>query len=470
MELTKALIDKCHELFFDSLSKEVVLRVKDLLKDFIGVSIRGAAEPSSIAMNQVVKSFDQTSDKMPVPGTGFSVHPAMAALSLGTAAHSIELDDVVNESSLHPAVAIIPAALSAAHMSKCPGRRFIEGIVVGYEVMSRLGIALNPTDHYARGFHPTGTCGTMGAAVAAAKILGLNKKGMMNAIGIAGSQAAGSMEFLSDGSMTKRLHPGWAAHSGVMAALMAREDFSGPNSIIEGRFGFLHAYSTGSKADKVLDGWGNPFQVMRTSFKPHACCRYMQGPIDAILKIMKTEKLTDTDIKRVTVGVLKTGFPIVVDPIETKRNPKSIVDAQFSMPFGAAVAIAYKKAFIDEFTMENIRSKKIRTIMDKVDCISYPELEEEFPKKWKAKVTIETKSDAKISERIVYPKGDPENPLTPAELDDKFRSLISDACSNEKVDFISTGINGLDHHPNIRIFIQDLCSDIKTNPTEKLNE
>ena len=458
MAETKALIAKCREISFDTFSEDVVDRTKNLFMDFVGVAARGMLEASSVAMNRVVQGLGQNPDAMPVLGVDFCAHPLNAALAVGTAGHGLELDDVINESSLHPAVAVMPAALSAAFLSGCSGRRFIEGIVAGYEVMSRLGIALHPTDHYARGFHPTGTCGTMGAAIAAAKILQLPQAAMTSALGIAGSQAAGSMEFLSDGSMTKRLHPGWAAHAGVMAALLAQEGFSGPETILEGRFGFLHAYSPGSKKEKIMDSWGSPYQVMRASIKPHACCRYMQGPIDALIQIMQQHALTASGIRKVDIGVLQTGFPIVVDPLEKKMNPRTVVDAQFSMPFGAAVAMLYGRAFLDQFTLKNVTSKKIRQVMGKINCVSDPELETEFPVKWKARVAVETTSGQRLTQSIEYPKGDPENPLTQDELEDKFRVLTNPVYSPQKADAIIEGIKNLDQWEDLKVFINGLSS------------
>jgi len=455
---TKALIARCREIRCDTFSEDVVDRTKNLFMDFVGVAARGMLEASSAAMNRVVQGLDHSPDAMPVLGANFCAHPVNAALAVGTAAHGIELDDVINESSLHPAVAVMPAALSAAFLAGCSGRRLIEGIVTGYEVMSRLGIALHPTDHYARGFHPTGTCGTMGAAIAAAKILELPQAAMTHALGIAGSQAAGSMEFLADGSMTKRLHPGWAAHAGVMAALLAREGFTGPQTIIEGRFGFLHAHSSGFKKEKILDDWGQPYQVMRSSIKPHACCRYMQGPIDALIQIMQQHALTENNIRKVIVGVLQTGFPIVVDPWETKLNPRTVVDAQFSMPFGAAVAMVHGRAFLDQFTLENVTSKKIRDGMGKINCVSDPDLETEFPKKWKARVTVETTSGQRFTQSIEYPKGDPENPLTQDELEGKFRVLTKPVYSKEKADAIIEDIRNLDRCQDLKAFISGLSS------------
>jgi 2-methylcitrate dehydratase PrpD len=289
----------------------------------------------------------------------------------------------------------------------------------------------------------------MGAAVTAAKILKLPQKEMTHAIGIAGSQAAGSMEFLSTGAFTKRLHPGWAAHSGILAALLARENFTGPETIIEGKFGFLHAYSPRSSPDKILKDWGRPYEIMKTSIKPHACCRYKQGPIDGILKIMREQGLKATDIEKVTVGILKTGFPIIAQPKERKYNPRSVVDAQFSMPFGAAAAILYGKATLDEYTPAIINSSQVRQMMAKIICVENPELEKEFPKKWPASVTLLTKDGHEHSVKIEYPKGDPENPLTWNELIDKFRNLTRPVFSAAKQDVIIKRVRSLEQEKDL---------------------
>jgi 2-methylcitrate dehydratase PrpD len=230
-----------------------------------------------------------------------------SALANGTSSHAIEMDDVNNEASLHPGVVVFPAALATSEMVEATGKKFIEAVVLGYEVMIRLGKALGPENSYKRGFHPTGTCGPFGSSVAASKILGLGEKGLLSALGIAGSQAAGSMEYLAQGAWTKRFHAGWAAYSGMIAAQLARKGFRGPTSIIEGRDGFLHAYSNGADASKVLEGIGSGFEILRTSVKPHACCRYMQPPIDGVLKIVRENDLQPDQIQRVRLGLLRAG-------------------------------------------------------------------------------------------------------------------------------------------------------------------
>jgi 2-methylcitrate dehydratase PrpD len=449
MEVTKELIQRCHDIHYNALADDVIDRVKYLLLDYIGVAARGALSESSGPIHRFILHTDNAQDGAVVIGTNIQASPAYAALANGTAAHSLELDDVVNEASLHPAVAIMPAALAAAHMAGCSGKELIAAIAAGYEVTIKLGVALDPAVHYARGFHPTGTCGTMGAAVTVAKLMKLNQKAMVNALGIAGSQAAGSMEFLSDGAFTKRLHPGWAAHSGMIAALLARENFTGPATIIEGRFGFLHAYSRGANPARVLQDWGDPYEVMNTSIKPHACCRYKQGPIDGILKIMRKNNLDAAQIRNVSLGILEAGFALVAEPKEQKSNPKSVVDAQFSMPFGAAVAMLHGKATLDEYTLENIKSAQVKAMMDKIFCVMDPDLEKEFPKKWPASVTIQTQDGKAYSTRVDYPKGDPENPLTWDELIDKFKNLMSPVYSDARQTQIIDNVRSLEQMTDV---------------------
>lgn len=456
MELTREIARLCHELSFDNLDPDVTDRVKYLLLDYLGVAIRGARTESSEPVHSFLAKRQGSVRGVPVIATDLRVDAPYAALALGTAAHSLELDDVVNAASLHPAVSVMSAALAAGYTVESSGRELIEGIVAGYEIMVKLGIALDPAAHYARGFHPTGTCGTFGAAVAAAKILGLDQSGMINAMGIAGSQAAGSMEFLTDGAFTKRFHGGWSAHSGLVAALLAGEGFSGPATIIEGKFGFLHAYSPVSDATKVLDGWGTPYEIMNTSIKPYACCRYKQGAIDCILKIVNDHDLSPEDIDKVEISILKAGFALVVEPREMKLDPKSIVDAQFSMPFGAAVAIIKKNAFLDQYCMENIYSEDVKKMMSRIHCSEDPEIEKDFPRKWPAKVTITTGDGQTLRAQVEYPKGDPENPLSWDEIIQKYTFLTAPVFSDDKCSAIVSSVRSLENMKNVVNLMEDL--------------
>jgi 2-methylcitrate dehydratase PrpD len=351
-------------------------------------------------------------------------HAEYAALLNGAASHSLELDDVHNESSLHPAAVIFPTAFALSEDRKVSGKKLIEAIVAGYEVIVRLGKALNPSHVYKSGFHPTGVCGVFGAVATAAKILELSKAQTMNAFGIAGSQASGIMEFLETGAWTKRLHPGWAAHSGIIAAELAKHQFTGPGSVIDGINGFANSYSFDynlSELESDYDYEGDN-AVLRSSIKPHACCRYKQGPLDIILNIVESNDLHPQDIQKVNVYLLKTALPIISVPEEQKRNPKTLVDAQFSMHFGAAIAVLYRKTLLEEYSQNIVDKPEVKEIMKRVHCYNDPDLDKEFPRKWPARVVIET-SEETYSGYIEYPKGDPENPLTWQEMIGKFKYL-----------------------------------------------
>ncbi|MFQ5861196.1 MAG: MmgE/PrpD family protein, partial [Dehalococcoidia bacterium] len=326
------------------------------------------------------------------------------------------------------------------------------------DLMIRLGYALDPHGTLERGFHPTGVCGIFGAVVTAARLLGLDTQATTWALGIAGSQTAGSMEYLAQGSWTKRMHPGWAAHSGILAALLAREGFTGPSTIFEGRDGFFHGYSSASEPPRALEELGELFFITRCTIKPYASCRYTHGPIDCLLRLKREHGIRPQEIAQVTVPVLKAGWNIVVAPEERKRDPQSIVDAQFSMPFGAAVALLYSHAFLEEYSEERLSSPEVREMMDKVRCVQDPALEEHFPARWPAWAEIETRDGRRFSTRTDYPKGDPENPLTWDELKGKFCALAGLVFSPKRQEEVIVRVEELEGLRDVR----ELASLVRT--------
>jgi 2-methylcitrate dehydratase PrpD len=425
MGITAELMSFCSSLRFEDLAPDVVDRAKYFLLDYLGVAARGSQEDSCQVMYRALRDMHPGDEGTAVIGQKGKLPPHLAALANGTSGHSIELDDVNNSASLHPAVAVFPTALAIAQQEGSGPEEFIVASVIGYEVAIRLGMALDPPRHYEHGFHPTATCGTLGAAATAARLMGLDAEDAASALGIAGSQAAGSMEYLSNGAWTKRMHPGWAAHSGITAACLARNGYLGPSTIIEGKSGFLHSYSDHSVPDKVLQDLGRVYHITRTSIKPHACCRYNQSGIDALLRIVKENHLTPQKIRKIRAGILSGGWDIVAHPPEQKRNPRSTVDAQFSMPYSAAVAVARGRAFIDEYRPELLTDPVIKGLMTKVECFRDPELDKDYPAHWPARVEVETVDGASYSVKIDFPKGDPENALTWEEIIEKFDLLAS---------------------------------------------
>ncbi len=421
--ITRTLVSFSHALNSKDLSGEVVERVKYLLLDYLGVAIAGSLTESS---QPIYRMLARSASQGPctVIGTASQSSPGFAALANGAAAHSVELDDTHQAGSIHPGVVMFSTAIALSEIHPdIDVAQFVAAVVAGYEVATRLGMALQPKFHYELGFHPTSTCGVFGAAVTAAKLLRLSEEQMLSAVGIAGSMAAGSLEFLADGTWTKRLHPGLAAQNGILAANLAAEGFQGPTTILEGRDGFLWAYSRKSKPELVTQDLGQDFEIMRTSIKPHACCRYMQAPIDGLIELATQHDIHPEQVERIEIAVLEAGWPLVCEPRKRKYAPTNVVDAQFSMPYGAAVALTDRAAGLDQFTGDSFHSPQIKNLMGKVVLQKDNRIEKNFPEEWPAIVQIHLTNGKQFEKHIRYPKGDPENPLTWQELSTKFQSL-----------------------------------------------
>jgi 2-methylcitrate dehydratase PrpD len=423
MNETRELVEFLAGLEPRDLPAEVFERGRYLLLDYLGVAIRGSRAESSAPVYKMIERLNATGCAT-IIGTNARTLPGYAALANGTAAHAIELDDTHNAGSIHLGVVMFSAALALAEsLPDVPNERFFTAVAAGYEAASRIAMAVQPKEHYLLGFHPTATCGVFGAAITASKLLGLTSGQLLSAVGIAGSSAAGSLEFLAEGAWTKRLHPGLAAQNGMQAAMLAAEGFRGPSKILEGRDGFLSGYSKKPLPELITRDLGASFEIMRTSVKPHACCRYMQGPIDAILALVREHDLQPDQVRGIEVGVLEAGWPLVVEPCKQKYNPQSIVEAQFSMPFGAAVAVMCRAAGLDQFTEENVHNPRIRRMMEKVVMNGDSGLEKNFPKQWPARATIDLEDGRRYEKFVAHPKGDPQNPLSWDELITKFKSL-----------------------------------------------
>jgi len=433
-----------------ALPADVLDRARDLLLDHLGVTLAGAVEESSVVLRRGLASLGATGQAT-VVGTSERLAPAHAALANGAAAHAIEMDDTHLGGSVHLAASVFPAALAAAELSPTSGRTLLHAAVAGYEVAARLAVALDPAAHYRRGFHPTGTCGTFGATAAAGVVLGLDADAITAAFGIAGSQAAGSMEFLEDGAWTKRLHPGWAASAALHAVALARAGFHAPASILDGRFGFLHAYSDAADP-AALAGDGN-YELMRTGVKPHACCRYSQGPIDAVLALRATHAIDPLRVARVDVGIVQAGFAIVCEPLDAKRRPRSVVDAQFSLPFSVATALVHGSAWPEDFQPERFDDRAMRHVMDRVHPVRDAALDAWFPRTWPSWVRITLDDGVHYECRVDHPLGDPEHFPAPSVLDAKFARLAIRALSAAQVRAVSDAVTHASAMDDVRTLL-----------------
>ena len=440
-EYTRELVSFLHALQPADLPAEVLDRARYFLLDYLAVALRGSREDSARAVQRMVQRAG-ASGCATVLGTSIRTLPALAALANGTASHGIEMDDTHSGGSIHLGTTMYSVALALAQaMPETEPGPFFAAVVAGFEAAARIAMAVQPKEHYALGFHPTQTCGVFGAALTAAKLIHLTAEQTLAAVGIAGSMAAGSMEFLAEGAWTKRLHPGLAAQNGIQAAWLAAEGFTGPRHILEGRDGFLQGHSRRPVQEYLTEDLGASFEILRTAVKPHSCCRYMQGPIDAILALRREHAIDPSDVQKIEVAVLEAGWGIVCEPREKKYHPESIVDAQFSMPFGAAVAMLCGAAGLDQFTLEQIRSPLVQRMISKVVLEKDIRLEKNFPREWPARVAIHLANGRSHEKFVRFPKGDPENPLSWEEMTAKFHSLAGSILPADRSAAIIAGLS-----------------------------
>jgi len=451
--VTRELAGFAAGLSCEALPAEVRERVKALVLDMVGIALRARHEAESTpAMVSAAASLGLAAGNCTVIGDAAGYAPPGAAMLNGTLAHSLDFDDTHAPGSLHPSAPIVPAAFAAAEMAGSDGRALIAAIVAGYETQIRLSLALDPTAHYDRGFHPTATCGAFGAAAAACRLFGMDAAGIANAFGIVLSMAAGSMQFLVNGAWTKRSHVGHAAMCGLIAATQAREGYKGASEALEGKWGFLHAYAPASVAAKAVDGLGSRWETMKIAVKPYPSCRYSHASIDGILALAREHGIKAEEVEEVAVGLPEPGWKLIGDPEPAKQSPKSVVDGQFSMAFCASVALRnggfgwddYARHLADPATLA--LCKRVKSRVD-------PRAQADFPAEMSGIVGIRT-ARGSFETYVRVPKGEPANFLSAAELRAKFDGLVSPYLAARQRDELAGALLALEQSKDIGVVLR----------------
>ena len=447
--VTEKMAEFCEKIKFEILPEAVVKRTKLLILDTVGIIIRARHDAESTkSLISAVNKLDLNNGNCQVFSDKSKYVPSAAALINGTLAHSLDFDDTHAEASLHSSAPILAAAFAAAQMKNCSGQELITACVLGYEIQIRLGLAGGSSAHYKRGFHPTATCGIFGAAAAAGYIVGLSKEQFISAFGIALSQSSGSMQFLNDGSWTKRSHVGQAAQNGLNAAILAGEGFKGPKEAFEGKWGYLNSFVSGGDLSKALKGLGEKFETLNLGVKPYPSCRYSHAAIDGLLELKKEINFDVNDLEDVDVGLSETALNIIGYPIEEKQNPENVVDGQFSMPFCAALVLRNGSFTWDDYK-SNLKNDDVLDLCKKVNVSPNKQAEECCPKYMSANVKI--KVSGKVYEKFVkIPKGDPENFMTDQEFEDKFDGLTNPYLSEGKLNELKKFMLRIDNANSIK--------------------
>ena len=413
-------------------------KAKACILDYLGSALYcSRADSTNIVSNFVESSGSEAQST--IIGRRWKTTAQYAALVNGTMGHGFELDDFHGNAFLHPGTVVIPAALATAEKENADGPRLLAAVVVGYEVMIRIGMALT-VSHNFRGFHPTGTCGPFGAAAAAGKILGLKEEQLLNALGTAGSLSSGIKEFAVTGSMVKRYHAGKAAENGVVAAQLALGGLTGPASVLEGKFGFLQAFSDQYDLSLLTRELNRQWEIMNINVKPYACCGGLHSMIDGLLQIKRTQRIDPAKTSRIVVETIEK-----VALQNSGPGTASLMAAQYSIPFVAALTLYRNIEDPNVFTESILSDKEILALSRKVevrDSIKNAGME-------KSRVTVETGDGNTFAVDTDMPKGHPKNPLSDDEVKKKFRYLSRNFCGDDKTEEIIKKIDTLEKIKNL---------------------
>jgi 2-methylcitrate dehydratase PrpD len=311
--------------------------------------------------------------------------------------------------------------------------------------MCKVGLVA-PTKFHARAFHPTALCATFASAAVTGKLRGLGVNQMVNAFGICGSQSSGIIEYLADGTWTKRLHPGWSAHAGFVACLLAEQGFLGPASVFEGRHGFYQAFAGGDglRFDKLAE-LGQLWEIPRIAFKSYPCGSISHPYIDCALRLRESHTIEPQAVDEVICRTAEGPVHRLWEPLAEKRRPTTSYGAKFSLPYSIAVALVRGKAGLEEFSDNWIRDPEILALAAKVNYQLDPTID--YPRHFSGHVQIRLSGGRVYEANQPFPRGGLESPLAAAEIEEKFRANARMVLSEEKIGRIVTCVRNLEAIP-----------------------
>lgn len=442
MGVTERLARFVRETSYQSFPKEVVHQGERCFLDLLGVALGGSRQPLSRILVKMVKEFGGK-PQATVLGHGLKTSVMNAALVNGAMAHALDFDDTHTGSLGHPSAPVIPAVMAVAEWKGLSGKAALEAFILGYEAETRIGMGMGPK-HYERGWHATSTFGRFGAALAVGKLLGLSLEQMVQAMGLAGTQSSGLR--LVFGTMTKPFHPGKSAFDGVLSAVLAKRGFTCAPNILEGKKGYVEALGEDSRLEPMVENLGLKYEVLTNTFKPYAACLLTHPTIDAIVELRDKHNLKPEEVEEIQCQVAK----FCLDSAG-QEEPKTALAGKFSVYYCAALALAEGAAGENLFTDKRVLDPKMVALRKKVKATIVPEL-----KDTEANVTIIAKDGQKYSAFVNRPKGDPQNPPTDEELENKFRSLAAFVLPKKRIDSLVKILWALDEVKDLRQLIR-LC-------------
>jgi 2-methylcitrate dehydratase PrpD len=401
--------------------RDVAEQASRLLLDTVGVALAAVPEDFARGVQTVARTLGGPPESS-LWGGPDRLGMTAAVLANGTLAHGLDYDDTLEEAIVHTGSCCATAALAVGEARHATGPEVLAAIVAGVEVMAAVG-RVCPGAFHRRGFHPTALCGPFGAAAAAGRLLGLTAEQLTTAFGLCGSQASGIIEYLADGTWTKRLHAGWAAHAGVVAAHFARAGFTAPRTVFEGTHGFYRGFAgappDGDRLATLAGAIGRSWAIQQLMFKAYPCGSINQPYMDCAARIRARGGFDLAAIRAIVCRTAEGPVPRLWEPLAEKRRPTTPYGAKFSLPYCIALVLAEGQAGVDGFGDARTRDPRILAVAEKVRYVLDPTLP--YPQRFTGHVRVELADGRVLEETQDAPRGGPEYPLAREELHEKFR-------------------------------------------------
>jgi 2-methylcitrate dehydratase PrpD len=442
------------ELCLSAIPSEVVAAAKLHLLDALGCGLAAHSLGIATAGREAMRESGGRADAS-VIGVAERCPAPHAAFANGMLCHGLDFDDTHTDAVCHVSAVMAPAAIAAAEAMGASGADLLVALVAGNEIITRIGMAA-PAAFHRRGFHPTSVCGVFGAAAAAARLRRLERAAIRQALGIAGSLAGGIFEYLADGSQTKHVHAGAAAHAGLVAASLAAHGATGPASVLEGRFGLFATFADVHAIDlePMLADLGRRWETPRIAFKPYPACHYVHAPIDAAARAVGPRGVSTAEILEVVVRVPQAAVSLVLEPAAAKARPRTPYDAKFSLPFSVATMLVHGNVDLGSYRQEAIGDERVLELAGKVryEAVEFPT----FPKALPGGTRIVLRDGRVLEAEIPNQRGGPENPMSAAEISVKFRKNARLALPSESADRLEHLVLALEHERDAREVFSEL--------------
>ena len=430
------------QLRLDDLPLPVVAQAQLLALDTLGSCLASSTMDFGHAVLDSAEALGGGAESSLV-GRPARVAAANAVLANGTLAHGLDFDDTREDAIVHTGCVAVPTALACAEAANATGARALEALVVGVEVMCRIGLVV-PGRFHARHFHPTSLTSGFAAAAAAGKLAGLDESALVHAFGICGSQAGGIIEYLGDGSWTKRLHPGWGAHAGVVAVRLAGAGFTGPERVLEGEHGFYAAFAGGHDAVRLqaeIESLGRTWEILNLTYKPYPAGSIAHPYMDCAARLRDTHAIVPETIAEIRCRTAAGPVPRLWEPLAAKHRPANGYSAKFSLPYLLATILVRGTAGLADFTDDAVRDERILAVAGRVGYDLDPTID--YPRQFVGHVRIRLHDGRVLEEHQDHPRGGPDFPLAPRDLEVKFRGNAALALSADAIDRVIDDVGRL---------------------------